>query len=67
MPDELWNKRREEREAAVIKAVLDLFEFMGSAGAFRIDIDKMLTIVAGPKEDLPKLLEERKMTPYGKH
>jgi hypothetical protein len=66
MSDELWNKRREEREAAVMKTVLELFEFMGSAGAFRIDIDPAITIVAGPKEDLPKLLEDRPMTPYRK-
>jgi hypothetical protein len=67
MPDELWNRRREEREAAVIKAVLNLFEFMGTSAAFRIDVDKMITIVAGPKEDLPALLDDRPMTSYRKH
>ena len=63
MPDDIWNERREQHEAAVIRAAVELLEFMGDVGAFRIDLGTLITIVAGPRKDLPKLLDDRRMTP----
>ena len=33
------------------------------AGAFRIDLSTVITIVAGPRKDLPKLHEDQRVTP----
>ena len=47
VPGDIWNERREQHEAAVIKAAIELLEFMGDAGAFRLDLGTLITIVAG--------------------
>lgn len=48
---DLWNKRREKLEQAVKDAVMELFEHMGRAAAFRLDLGSGLQVLAGPDDE----------------
>ena len=55
---EIWNKRREQLEAAVKKAALDLFEHTDSC-TFKIPLDNDdvdLFVIAGASKDLERFL-----------
>ena len=58
--NESWNARLEKLEAAVIKAALDLFEHMGSAGAFKLPIkatNPEIFVVAGSEKAVLNLVD----------
>ncbi len=57
MREQEWNEQREGHEAPVMKAVQELFVFMGNSAAVRIDLDEEITIMTGPKVELLGLLE----------
>lgn len=57
-----WNEQREKLEAAVIDATMDLFQFMGPAGAFLMPLPSgesaKLIVSAGPAEDVASMARE---------
>ncbi len=57
--NEIWDVRRQILEEAVIVAVLNLFEHMDAAGAFKLSIkntEPQVLIVAGDRDALLNLL-----------
>ena len=59
--NEIWNARREKLEAAVVKAVLDLFEHTVEAAAFKLLIKGTkpeVFIVVGDLRAIRSLLQE---------
>ncbi len=60
----MWDERREQLEQAVIKAALDLFEHMGSAGAFMLPLtdgkSADLVVASGPKATVISMLESNR-------
>lgn len=55
MIDELFEARRKKLEDAVRAAALALFEHMGAAAAFRIELDTGLYVIAGPRAGIHTL------------
>jgi hypothetical protein len=59
---ELWNARRVKLEKAVQSAVMDLFEHMGTASAFKLSLDPntpALIMIAGPRKDVERMVSRR--------
>jgi len=57
MTDELHEARRKKLENDVRAAAMALFDHMGAAAAFRIELDTGLYVIAGPLADIHKLSE----------